>query len=427
MTDAAHASPATHSSHAAVDAACRSCGQALTQTVVDLGLSPVSNAFIKADDLALAETFYPLHAMVCQHCWLVQLRDATPAQTHFHDDYVYFSSYSSSWLEHAQRYVSTMTHRLGLNADSRVMELASNDGYLLQYFVQAGIPCLGVEPTANTAAAARTKGVDSRELFFGRDTAHALRQQGWEVDLLLGNNVLAHVPDINDFVGGMPLVLKAQGVITLEFPHLLRLIEQNQFDTLYHEHYSYLSLSALEPVFARAGLRVFDIEHLPTHGGSLRVFACHADANHATRPSVAATLEEERVAGLRSAALYAGFAERVRKAKRDLLAFLIEARNAGKRIAAYGAAAKGNTLLNYCGAGTDFIDYVVDRNPTKQGRLLPGTRIPVVAPEQVFGDKPDYLLILPWNIKDEVIAQMAGIREWGGRFVVAIPETAVLP
>ncbi|WP_420998375.1 class I SAM-dependent methyltransferase [Cupriavidus sp. 30B13] len=421
MTNAVQSHPA------ATQAPCRACGAPLAQTVVDLGLSPVSNAFIKAGDAARAETFYPLHAMVCEHCWLVQLRDATPAETHFHDDYVYFSSYSSSWLEHARRYVEAMTARFGLGAASRVMELASNDGYLLQYFVQAGVPCLGVEPTANTAAAARARGVDSRELFFGTATAHALREEGWQVDLLLGNNVLAHVPDINDFVGGMPAVLKPQGVITLEFPHLLRLIEQNQFDTLYHEHYSYLSLSALQPIFARAGLRVFDVEHLPTHGGSLRVFACHANAGHAATPAVAAALAEEHAAGLDSAALYAGFAERVRKAKRDLLAFLIEARNAGKRIAAYGAAAKGNTLLNYCGAGTDFIDYVVDRNPTKQGRLLPGTRIPVVAPEQVFGDRPDYLLILPWNIKDEVMAQMAGIRDWGGRFVVAIPETAVLP
>ncbi|WP_454725091.1 MULTISPECIES: class I SAM-dependent methyltransferase [Cupriavidus] len=421
MTDAVQAN------HAATQAPCRACGAPLAQTVVDLGLSPVSNAFIKAADAARAEIFYPLHAMVCERCWLVQLRDATPAETHFHDDYVYFSSYSTSWLEHARRYVGAMTARFGLGTASRVMELASNDGYLLQYFVQAGVPCLGVEPTANTAAAARARGVDSRELFFGTATAHALREEGWQVDLLLGNNVLAHVPDINDFVGGMPVVLKPQGVITLEFPHLLRLIEQNQFDTLYHEHYAYLSLSALQPIFARAGLRVFDVEHLPTHGGSLRVFACHAGAGHAATPAVAAALAEERAAGLTGAALYAGFAERVRKAKRDLLAFLIEARNAGKRIAAYGAAAKGNTLLNYCGAGTDFIDYVVDRNPTKQGRLLPGTRIPVVAPEQVFSDRPDYLLILPWNIKDEVMAQMAGIRDWGGRFVVAIPETAVLP
>jgi len=421
MTDAVQAN------HAATQAPCRACGAPLAQTVVDLGLSPVSNAFIKAGDAARAETFYPLHAMVCEHCWLVQLRDATPAETHFHDDYVYFSSYSSSWLEHARRYVDAMTARFGLGAGSRVMELASNDGYLLQYFVQAGVPCLGVEPTANTAAAARARGVDSRELFFGMASARALREEGWQVDLLLGNNVLAHVPDINDFVGGMPVVLKPQGVITLEFPHLLRLIEQNQFDTLYHEHYSYLSLAALQPVFARAGLRVFDVEHLPTHGGSLRVFACHAGAAHVATPAVAAALAEEHAAGLTSTALYAGFAERVRKAKRDLLSFLIEARNAGRRIAAYGAAAKGNTLLNYCGAGTDFIDYVVDRNPTKQGRLLPGTRIPVVAPEHVFGDRPDYLLILPWNIKDEVMAQMAGIREWGGRFVVAIPETAVLP
>ncbi|SOY93196.1 SAM-dependent methyltransferase [Cupriavidus taiwanensis] len=410
---------------AAPSTTCRACGATLSQTVVDLGLSPVSNAFIRPEHAASGEMFYPLHAMVCQACWLVQLRDETPAETHFHEDYVYFSSYSTSWLEHASRYVADMTRRFGLNQASQVMELASNDGYLLQYFQQAGIPCLGVEPSSNTAAAARAKGIDSREVFFGTATARALRDEGWQVDLLLGNNVLAHVPDINDFVGGMPVVLRQEGVITLEFPHLLRLLEQNQFDTLYHEHYSYLSLTALLPVLTRAGLRAFDIEHLPTHGGSLRLYACHAGAAHETTAAVQACLDEEAASGLSSPAPYAAFAERVRQAKHDLLTFLIGARRAGKRVAAYGAAAKGNTLLNYCGAGTDLIDFVVDRNPAKQGKLLPGTRIPVLAPEAVNEHRPDYLLILPWNLRDEIMNQMSGIRAWGGSFVTAIPETVV--
>jgi len=406
---------------------CRACGAPLTHSMVDLGLSPVSNAFIKPENIAQGEMFYPLHAMVCDSCWLVQLRDATPAETHFHDDYVYFSSYSTSWLEHARRYVEAMTARFGLGRHSRVMEVASNDGYLLQYFQQAGVPCLGIEPSTNTGKAARARGIDSRELFFGERTARALCVEGWQVDLLLGNNVLAHVPDINDFVGGMPVVLRPEGVVTLEFPHLLRLLEQNQFDTLYHEHYSYLSLTALVPILARAGLRVFDIEHLPTHGGSLRMFACHQGAKHVTTAAVQACLDEEQRGGLTSVERYAAFAEGVRLARVDLLAFLIDARRKGKRVAAYGAAAKGNTLLNYCGIDSDLIEYVVDRNPAKQNKLLPGSRIPVLAPEVIETRKPDYLVILPWNIKDEVMEQMSGIRAWGGRFVVAIPETVVLP
>ncbi|MWL90389.1 MULTISPECIES: class I SAM-dependent methyltransferase [unclassified Cupriavidus] len=406
---------------------CRACGTPMHQSMVDLGLSPVSNAFIRPEHIAQGEMFYPLHAMVCDACWLVQLRDATPAETHFHDDYVYFSSFSTSWLEHARRYVESMTARFGLGKQSRVMEIASNDGYLLQYFHQNGVPCLGVEPSSNTGEAARAKGIDSRELFFGERTARALCVEGWQVDLLLGNNVLAHVPDINDFVGGMPIVLKPEGVITLEFPHLLRLLEQNQFDTLYHEHYSYLSLTALVPILARAGLRVFDIEHLPTHGGSLRMYACHQKASHVATAAVQACLDEEARGGLASTERYAAFAEGVRRARVDFLAFLIDARRKGKRVAAYGAAAKGNTLLNYCGIDSDLIEYVVDRNPAKQDKLLPGSRIPVLAPEVIDERKPDYLVILPWNIKDEVMTQMAGIRAWGGRFVVAIPETVVLP
>jgi SAM-dependent methyltransferase len=364
--------------------------------------------------------------MVCERCWLVQLSNVTRAETHFHDDYVYFSSFSSSWLEHARRYVSAMIPRFGLDRSSRVVEIASNDGYLLQYFVQAGIPCLGIEPTSNTAAAARKIGVESRELFFGRDTAKQLAAEGAQADLLLGNNVLAHVPDINDFVGGMPLLLKPEGVITLEFPHLRELMAHNQFDTLYHEHYSYLSLTALMPIFQRAGLRFFDVEHLPTHGGSLRVYACHQGAVHADSGTVAACLAQEKAAGLTDSQTYAAFGDKVRETKRALLEFLIGAKREGRRIAAYGAAAKGNTLLNCCGIGKDFIDYVVDKNPVKQGRLLPGSRIPVLPPQAVLDTRPDYLLILPWNIKDEVMQQMAGIREWGGRFVVPIPAVEVI-
>lgn len=405
--------------------ACRSCNAPLTHTFADLGTSPISNAFVKPEDAARGEMFYPLHALVCDRCWLVQLAEGGTADAHFHDDYIYFSSFSSSWLEHAERYVASMTSRFGLGAGSRVMEIASNDGYLLQYFVRAGIACVGIEPTANTAAAARRIGVDTRELFFGRATAAQLAVEG-QVDLLLGNNVLAHVPDINDFVGGMPAVLKPEGVITLEFPHLLSLIADNQFDTLYHEHYSYLSLTALAPVFARAGLRLFDVEHLPTHGGSLRIYACHTGAAHMDTGAVLACLEREDTAGLRKLSTYAAFGEQVRETKRALLGFLIDAKRQGRTIAAYGAPAKGNTLLNYCGVSTDFVDYAVDRNPLKQGRLMPGTRIPVMAPERIMETRPDYLLILPWNIKDEVITQMQGIRAWGGQFVIPIPRVEVI-
>lgn len=406
---------------------CRSCGAPLHHSFADLGLAPVSNAFVEPAHAADGEMFYPLHAMVCERCWLVQLADATRADLHFHDNYVYFSSFSTSWLDHARAYVAQMTARLKLDGASRVMELASNDGYLLQYFQQAGIPCVGIEPSDNTAAAARAKGIDTRTAFFNRATAATLAAQGEQVDLLLGNNVLAHVPDLNEFVGAMPAVLKPEAVVTLEFPHLLKLIEGQQFDTIYHEHYSYLSLVALMPVFARAGLRVFDIEHLATHGGSLRVHACLQGAAHAETPAVQACLQMETDAGLTRLATYASFSATVRATKRAMLSFVIAARDQGKRIAAYGAAAKGNTLLNYCGIGADVIDYVVDRNPAKQGRLLPGSRIPVRAPEAVFETRPDYLLILPWNIKDEVMAQMAGIRDWGGQFVLPIPQVAVLP
>lgn len=406
---------------------CRSCGAALDHTFADLGLSPVSNAFVKPEDAARGEMFYRLHVQVCAQCWLVQLADGGGgAQSHFHDEYVYFSSFSTSWLAHAERYVAAMIGRFALDADSSVMEIASNDGYLLQYFVQAKIPCLGVEPTANTAAAARKIGVDTRELFFGRATAALLLAEKGPVDLLLGNNVLAHVPDMNDFVGAMPLMLKPDGVVTLEFPHLLKLIAENQFDTLYHEHYSYLSLTALMPVFERAGLRLFDVEHLPTHGGSLRIYACRHGARHIDSGNVSTCLEQERAAGLTRLDTYAAFGEQVRETKRALLSFLIAAKRDGCRIAAYGAAAKGNTLLNYCGVSTDFIDFAADMNPVKQGRLLPGSRIPVVAPDQILLSKPDYLLILPWNIKEEVMEQMQSIRAWGGKFVIPVPLVEII-
>lgn len=405
---------------------CRSCGSQLGVVLADLGLSPVSNAFIRPENAGDGEMFYPLRVRVCETCWLAQLDTETHSDLHFHEDYVYFSSFSTSWLDHARRYVDAMIPRFGLSSASRVVEIASNDGYLLQYFVEAGIPCLGIEPTANTAAAARARGVDTRELFFGRDTARQLAETNGKVDLLLGNNVLAHVPDINDFVGGMPAILDQHGVITLEFPHLLRLIEDGQFDTIYHEHYSYLSLTALLPVFARAGLRIFDIEHLPTHGGSLRLFACRLDAKHVKTAAVAICLEIETAAGLCHRDTYARFSEKVQATKRDLLAHLIEAKRKQRRIAAYGAAAKGNTLLNYCGIGNDFIDCVADLNPVKQGRLLPGSRIPVVSPEQMLAARPDEILILPWNIRDEIIAQLAEIRDWGGRFIVPIPRLEIL-
>jgi len=405
---------------------CRACGAPLEHVVADLGLSPVSNAFVRTGEAHRGEMFHPLQARVCTACWLVQLAYSPEASTHFHDDYVYFSSYSTTWVDHARRFVEMACARFALGPQSKVMELASNDGYLLQHVVRAGIPCIGIEPSANTAAAARARGVDSRPVFFGRRSAADLAAEGWMVDLLIGNNVLAHVPDINDFVGAMPLVLRPDGVVSLEFPHLERLIEGNQFDTVYHEHYSYLSLTALIPVFSRAGMRVFDVEHLPTHGGSLRILACHSGARHADTPAVANCLARERAAGLTSLSTYARFAERVRETKRALLDFLIAERRRGKRIVGYGAAAKGNTLLNYCGAGTDFIDFVADKNPAKQGRLLPGTRIPVRPPDDLVAARPDHVLILPWNIRDEIIAELDMIRGWGGRFVVAIPRLEVI-
>jgi SAM-dependent methyltransferase len=388
-------------------------------------MSPPSNAYLEVDRLQAAEVFFPLHAYVCEQCKLVQL-EQFQAPAEIFSDYAYFSSYSESWLRHAQRYVEAMISRLGLGGSSTVVEIASNDGYLLQYFVQQGIPALGIEPAANVAEVAREKGVPTEVAFFGVDTAQRLVDRGVRADLLLGNNVLAHVPDINDFVAGMKLLLASTGVITMEFPHLLRLIESNQFDTIYHEHFSYLSLHTVRQIFAAHGLSVWDVDELPTHGGSLRIHAQHAGAAAEATPIMQKVLADEQAAGLCELDRYLEFPEQVRRTKRTLLSYLIAAKEQGKSIVGYGAAAKGNTLLNYCGIRGDFLDYVVDRNPHKQGRFLPGTHIPILGPERIADTRPDLVLILPWNLEHEVVEQMAGIRNWGGRFLVPIPEVRVI-
>jgi 2-polyprenyl-3-methyl-5-hydroxy-6-metoxy-1,4-benzoquinol methylase len=406
---------------------CRFCNKELYVSFCDLGMSPLSNSYVAADALQKMEIFYPLHAMVCDDCFLVQLPEFESRQQIF-GDYAYFSSYSDSWLAHASTYTDMSLARFGLHAAHQVIEIASNDGYLLQYFQQKGIPVLGIEPAANVAEAARQKGIPTRIQFFGVDTARQLASEGLQADLLLGNNVLAHVPDINDFVAGLRLALKPTGVITMEFPHLLQLMQGNQFDTIYHEHFSYLSLLSVERIFRHHGLRLFDVEQLPTHGGSLRIYGCHSEAiSFVTSDAVENLKSAERMAGLEKMATYAQFPEQVKETKRKLLSFLIEAKRAGKSIAAYGAPAKGNTLLNYCGVRQDFIDYTVDRSPHKQGRSLPGSRIPIYHPDRIRTTRPDYVLILPWNIKDEVIDQIGYIREWGGKFAVPIPELTVIP
>lgn len=404
---------------------CRFCRAPLAATFVDLGMSPLSNAFIKPERLSDMEKFYPLHAFVCGSCFLVQLEEfESPGQ--IFSDYVYFSSYSESWLRHAKSYCSQMAERFALGPSSFVVEIASNDGYLLQNFVAAHIPCLGIEPAANVAEVAVSKGVPTRAVFFGLETARAIRAEGREADLLLGNNVFAHVPDINDFVAGMKVLLAKTGVITLEFPHLLQLINNSQFDTIYHEHFSYLSLLAVEKIFAAHGLEVFSVDELPTHGGSLRVYGKHAGAaSHPADGSVQALRDREQAARLDEIGTYPRFGEKVAAIKRDLLSFLIRAKADGQKIAAYGAAAKGNTLLNYCGIRQDFIDYVVDRNPHKQGLWTPGTHIPVLAPEKILETRPNYVIILPWNLREEVAGQLAEIRSWGGKFVVPIPSLQV--
>lgn len=405
---------------------CRLCGEPLHKTFVDLGMSPLCESYLPAERLNQMEPFYPLHVLVCEKCFLVQLGEyVTP--DHIYTEYAYFSSFSDSWLRHAKQYVDMITDRLKLGSQSLVIELASNDGYLLQNFVQKSIPVLGIDPAANVAPSAVKRGVPTLVRFFGVETAREVLAQGKQADLLLGNNVLAHVPGLNDFVAGMKLLLKPGGVITMEFPHLWRLMEANQFDTIYHEHYSYFSFMTAERTFARHGLTIFDVEELSTHGGSLRIYGRHAeDSQKLVTPSVTALRLKEQELGFDRLETYTAFDGQVKETKRKLLDFLISARNSGKTIVGYGAPGKGNTLLNYCGIRTDFIDYTVDRNPYKHGKFLPGTHIPIYPPDMIAQTKPDYVLILPWNLKDEIVSQLSYIREWGGRCVVPIPEVSVI-
>jgi len=406
---------------------CRHCGSALRLPFLNLGSAPPSNAYLTESGLHGPETYFPLRLLVCESCWLVQTEDYAGSEALFTEDYAYFSSFSSSWLAHAERYVQALIPRLGLGASSRVVEIAANDGYLLQYVQAAGIPCYGVEPTASTAQAARAKGIVIVERFFGVALAEELAQAGQQADLIAANNVLAHVPDINDFVAGFTRLLKPTGVATFEFPHLLRMVQEQQFDTAYHEHYSYLSLSAVQSIFAANGLAVFDVEELLTHGGSLRVFAQRSDTGtHAVSPAVAALLDREVAAGMTCASFYGGFQAKAERVKDDLLAFLLDAKRQGLKVGAYGAAAKGNTLLNFAGVRPDLLPYVVDKNPAKQGKYMPGSRIPIVAETHLRANRPDVVLVLPWNLKDEVMTQLAYIREWGGHFATAVPAWEVL-
>ncbi len=414
------------SKNKATDSKCRFCGTPLEYSVVDLGMSPLCNKQVRPEEKNDMEKFYPLHAYVCNNCWLMQLEEfATPDEI-FAEDYTYFSSYSDSWLAHCKKYTQLMIERFGFNSKSKVVELASNDGYLLQYFIEAGVPVLGVEPARNVAEVAREKGVPTEDVFFGVETAKELSERHGKANLLLGNNVLAHVPDINDFVSGMKIMLAEGGVITMEFPHLQRLIENNQFDTIYHEHFSYLSFVAVNRIFAHHGITLFDVEELPTHGGSIRIYGRHTeDEAKPVTEAARELLEREREMGFESPEYYANFKEQVKETKRKLLEFLIQAKREGKTVVGYGAPGKGNTLLNYCGIRTDFLDYTVDRSPHKQGNYLPGTHIPVFAPEKIRETKPDYILILPWNLKNEISEQMSYAREWGAKFVIPIPEVQV--
>ena len=405
---------------------CRFCATPLQHSFCDLGMSPLSNAYLSAQDLRLPEKFYPLHAYVCADCYLVQL-EAFEAPDQIFGDYAYFSSYSQTWLDHARDYCDMMTDRLGLDVRHQVVEIASNDGYLLKNFKASQIPVLGIEPAENVARVAQSNGIPTRVAFFGTTLARELAGKGLQADLLLGNNVLAHVPDLNDFVESLRLLLKPGGTITMEFPHLLRLMEENQFDTIYHEHFSYFSLTTVERIFAAHGLTIFDVDTLSTHGGSLRIYAHHTgETVQTTSKAMQQAKSMESQKGLHTLAAYSAFGEQVKKTKRSLLTFLIGVKQAGKSVAGYGAPAKGNTLLNYCGIRQDFIDYTVDLSPHKQGKFLPGTHIPVYTPEKIRETRPDYVLILPWNIREEIMAQMFYIREWGGQFVVPIPEVRVI-
>ena len=405
---------------------CRFCGNKLTSTFVDLGVSPLANSYLKEEQLHMMEPFYPLHSYVCEKCYLVQLPESQSSE-HIFSDYAYFSSYSESWLKHAEDYSDLMIKLFGFDSSNQVLEIASNDGYLLQYFKGKGIPVLGIEPARNVARTALEAGIPTIIKFFNSQTAAELADVGKYADLLIGNNVLAHVPELNDFVNGMKIVLKPHGIITMEFPHLMRLIDEKQFDTIYHEHFSYFSFITVEKIFAHHGLTLFDVDELFTHGGSLRIYACHEDDTFRSKSKRVADLKSrEESEGFTKLELYNSFSDKVKETKRKILQFLIDVKQKGKSIAGYGAPAKGNTLLNYCGVRSDFIDYTVDRSPHKQGLYLPGTHIPIYHPDKIRETKPDYLLILPWNLKEEIMEQMSYISEWGGKFVVLIPEVKVL-
>jgi len=404
---------------------CRACGAQLTHTFANLGVAPLSNAFVSLEQAELGEAFYPLHAYVCNYCFLVQLAEFEQPENIFHDDYVYFSSFSQSWLNHAKNYCEAMVERFSLRADAHIAEVASNDGYLLKNFLKYGMKLTGIEPSSNCAKAAINIGIHTEIEFFNAASACRIRQNRGASDLIVANNVLAHVPDIHDFVSGFRELMCPEGITTFEFPHLMRLIEFNQFDTIYHEHFSYLALGPLQEIFSRKGLRVFDVEELTTHGGSLRVFVCNEGAAYSKCDAVEKVLTQEKEAGLYDIATYQRFGDGIVAIKEAVISFLIEARRSGKSVVAYGAAAKGNTLINYCGLGTNYIAFVVDRNPIKQNRLMPGSRIPVYDVSTINEFKPDYLLILPWNLRDEIVEQMSEIRKWGGQFVTAIPQLEV--
>ena len=406
---------------------CRFCQHELTHEFIDLVSSPPSNSFLSAEDLNEPEVFYPLKLFVCDKCLLVQIDEYKKSEEIFSDKYVYFSSFSSTWLEHARQYVEMITPRLGLNNESFVVEIGSNDGYLLQYFKNKNIPCLGIEPAKSTADAARDKGIEVVSEFFGTKLAKQLAKEGRKADLILGNNVLAHVPDINDFVKGLKILLRKNGVITLEFPHLMRLIEENQFDTIYHEHFSYLSFRTVTRIFSKEGMVLFDVDELPTHGGSLRIYAGHQEErSKELSVNVEALHGKESAAGMDDLSYYLGFQDKANEVKYELLSFLLAQKREGKKVVAYGAAAKGNTLLNYCGIKKDLIEFVVDASPHKRGKFLPGSHIPVVAESEIRSVKPDFVLILPWNIREEITQQLNYIREWGGNFLLSIPEPIVI-
>lgn len=404
---------------------CQFCGHGLNHTLVDLGMSPLCESFLSAEQLNQMEAFYPLHVRVCENCLLVQL-EAYVSPEHIFSEYAYFSSFADTWLHHCRNYTERVIDRFGLNQQSQVIELASNDGYLLQYFIERGIPVLGIEPATNIANVATAKGIPTLNEFFGRDCAHRLVQQGQQADLIAANNVLAHVPDLNDFIAGIKILLKPSGVVTGEFQYLVTLMASNQFDTIYHEHFCYHTCTTFEKILAAHGLKLFDVEKLPTHGGSLRIYACHTeDSSRPISDRVIKLKNDEKMAGFTSLERYTHFDEQVRETKRKLLDFLITAKRSGKTVVGYGAPGKGNTLLNYCGIRTDFLDYTVDRNPYKHGKFLPGTHIPIYHPDRIRETQPDYVLILPWNVKDEIMQQMAFIQDWGGQFVIPIPEVTL--